>query len=191
MESCNCCCHQHHGGNLSEHCPIFAARRTCHKMDLMAPGMKLPAPWRALCEDTHFPEVFPIYTPAPEDLSPVHHKRCRFQGSMLQAEPGSLLVCPSVDEDCAAPGVHFAGLSVLDTEYMSHLLMTTPPPWEILQLQEHSAYHLPEAPAHLAVSQPRVLCFLLMLVPTSLLSCPNWSPARASCKTHGTAIPAA
>lgn len=52
----------------------------------------------------------------------------RLHAAVHEAEPGSLSVCPSVDEDCTAPGVHLAGLSVLDTEYMSHLLVTTPPP---------------------------------------------------------------
>lgn len=75
-----------------------------------------PVPGHTLLE-----EACAVSNPAPGELSSEHHERCRLQASGLhEAEPGSLSVCPSVDEGCAAPGIYLVGLSALGTEHMGH-----------------------------------------------------------------------
>jgi hypothetical protein len=89
--------------------------------------MKPPVPMRAPCRAPHFrEEACVISTPAPGELSSAHQERCKLWASGFhEAEPGSLPVCPSVDEDYIGPGIHLVGLSALGTEHTGHLISSS------------------------------------------------------------------
>lgn len=90
--------------------------------------MKPPAPPTVLCQATHFPEgACAVYTqdPGSSPLLITRDADSRLQADIHEAEPGSLSVCPSVDEDCAVPEIHFFGLSALGREHMGHLISSS------------------------------------------------------------------